>query len=269
MLKDLMIEKVAEEFHGSILSTPKRQRRLRSSTFWNKFGFERRTKERIESVKNVLREKSIILNEDFEFGAERKNDWIVLTYVEADYLPTIENNEPSDSKITFPNDAWFDLMNNRSFKSEREVEYFFIIPLLEKLGYEESDFAIGCLLQRSKGSIRNKIEPDVVLYNGKEHIKENTLLLIEAKKFGKVLTKDDIGQAEDYANVLYPSYYVLTNGNEIIIYARRPKMSDFLRLKLLREDLKDKWVEFYKILNKKAVVEQKERLKTVLASNGF
>ncbi len=72
MLNDSIVEKIVVELYDSLLISPKRQRRLKSSTFWNKFGFERRTKERVELVKDSLREKSIILNEEFELGSERK-----------------------------------------------------------------------------------------------------------------------------------------------------------------------------------------------------
>ena len=52
-----------------------RQRRLRSKTLWGKFGFERRTKERIEKVKEVLQQRSLVWNvNDAEFGTEAKDE---------------------------------------------------------------------------------------------------------------------------------------------------------------------------------------------------
>ena len=270
MLKDLMIEKVVEEFHGSILAAPKRQRRLRSSTFWNKFGFERRTKERIESVKNVLREKSIILNENNDFGSERKNDWIVLTYVEADYLPVIEKVKMIVSEIFTPTNEWFGLMKNRRFKSEREVEYYFILPLLEQLGYQENDFAIGHPVSIYIGSKRINTEADIVVFDGVNHSQKTSLLVVEAKKSGKILTKDHIGQVDSYATELSTPYYILTNGDEVRVYLSLAKIQPAVELLNFKQDnLKENWSELYKTLSKKAITKQKEKLKKLLELNGF
>jgi hypothetical protein len=64
-----------EEIYQSILATPTRQRRLRSKTLWGKFGFERRTKERIEKVQEVLQQRSLVWNvNDAEFGTEAKDE---------------------------------------------------------------------------------------------------------------------------------------------------------------------------------------------------
>lgn len=270
MLKDLIVEKVTEEVHHSILNSPKRQRRFKSSTFWNKFGFERRTKERVETVKNSLREKSIILNEDVDFGAERKNDWIVLTYVEADYLPVIEKVKAKFGEIVTPTNDWFDLMKNRRFKSEREVEYFFILPLLEKLGYQENDFAIGHPVSMSIGSKRINTEADVVVFDGANHSQQTSLLVVEAKKSGKTLTKDNIGQVDSYATELSAPYYILTNGDELHVFLSKAKIRPAVELlNFKQENLNENWLEFYTTLSKKAVTKQKEKLKKLLEFNGF
>ena len=44
-------------------------------------------------------------------------------------------------------------MKTLVFESEREVEYNFIMPLLEKLGYEEADVVIGCPVIMYEGGI--------------------------------------------------------------------------------------------------------------------
>src|SRR5919112_130132 len=72
--RKLSFADVVEEIFESILATPKRQRRLLSKTFWGKFGFERRTKERVEEVQEALRQRNLFLSlSDEEFGTESKN----------------------------------------------------------------------------------------------------------------------------------------------------------------------------------------------------
>lgn len=83
MAKRPPVTDVVEEIFQSILATPKRQRRLRSATFWDKFGFERRTKERVEQVREALRRRNLILSlEDANFGVEDKDEWVILSYIE-------------------------------------------------------------------------------------------------------------------------------------------------------------------------------------------
>lgn len=128
----MSVTDVAEDIFQSILATPKRQRRLRSSTFWNKFGFERRTKERVEQVKEALRRRSVIMNlDEGAFGTEDKDEWLILSYIEPELPSSSVQSESVAIDVPMPPDSWFDLMAGRSFESEREVEYYFIVPLLD------------------------------------------------------------------------------------------------------------------------------------------
>lgn len=102
MVKVLSVSEVADEILQSILATSKKQRRIRSGTFWRKFGFERRTKERIESVKAAFKERRIVFNlEDSHFGSERRSELIVLNYVEAKLLQNTAQAKPK-AKVAPP-----------------------------------------------------------------------------------------------------------------------------------------------------------------------
>src|SRR5205814_993754 len=120
--------------------------------------------------------------------------------------------------IPMPPASWFDLMARRAFESEREVEYYFIVPLLEHLGYEEDDFAIGYPVQMYEGVKKVNKEADFVLFNGLSRAKDDALLIVEAKKTEKILTEDAVGQARAYAMWLSTPYYIVTNGDEIRVY---------------------------------------------------
>lgn len=79
MPKSITILQVVDELFASIFATSKKQRKIRSGTFWNKFGFERRTKERVEAVKRALANREIDVNlEDSYFGTEKRGELIVL-----------------------------------------------------------------------------------------------------------------------------------------------------------------------------------------------
>jgi hypothetical protein len=269
MAKPPSIPDVVEEILQSILATPKRQRRLRSSTFWDKFGFERRRKDRVEQVKEALRQRSIILNlGDTEFGTESKDEWIVLSYVEPELPPSAIQNELPTTVIPIPADEWFDLMENREFESEREVEYYFIVPLLEKLEYVEDDFAIGYPVQMYEGVKKVNKEADFVLFNGKSRKKDDALLIVEAKRSEKILTEDATGQARAYALWLSTPYYIVTNGDDVRVYLFRGAVQpDIMLMSFKRIDMRQQWGNLYQTLNKNAVIEFKEKLSKMLTPN--
>lgn len=75
---------VVEEMYAAVLATPKRQRRLRSKTFWDRFGFERRTQERVARVWAALRDRGLVLNfDEASFGSEGRDEWIILSFVDS------------------------------------------------------------------------------------------------------------------------------------------------------------------------------------------
>lgn len=263
MAKTPAVADTVEEIYQSILASPKRQRRLLSKTFWGKFGFARRTKERVEEVKEALRQRDVILNlDDAAFGAEAKDEWIVLSYVE----PSVIQGEDPPTDIPTPPSSWFEMLEERVFESEREVEYYFIVPLLEQLGYEEDDFAIGYPVQMYEGVKKVNKEADFVLFNGTSRSREEALLIVEAKKTGKALTEDAVGQARAYAMWLITPYYLVTNADEIRVYLFRGAMQPDVRLmSVSRSSLRENWATLYESINKAAMIEYKQKLRKVLA----
>jgi hypothetical protein len=260
---------IIEEMYQSILATPKRQRRLRSATFWDKFGFKVRTKERVEQVKAILRRRSLVVNlDDATFGTEAKDDWIILSFVEPELPPQLI---PTATSITVPtpSDAWFTLIEQRVFESEREVEYYFVVPILEQLGYTEDDLAIGFPVQMYEGVKKVNKEADFVLFNGPSRAKEDALLIIEAKKSDKLLSEDAAGQARAYAIWLITPYYLVTNGDDIRIYLFRGAVQpDVMLMALKRSELRQQWPALYQIINRSAVIEYKQRLNQPMPTAG-
>ncbi len=271
MAKNPPVADVVEEILQSILATPKRQRRLKSSTFWDMFGFERRTKERVEQVREALQKCAVIMNiDDSNFGTEAKDEWVVLSYVEPELPQVATQAEQITEGVPMPPDSWFATLEKRTFESEREVEYYFIAPLLEQLGYVEDDFAVGYPVQMYEGVKKVNKEADFVLFAGASRAKEDALLIVEAKKAERVLTEDAVGQARAYAMWLTTPYYIVTNGNDIRVYLFRGAVQpDVLLMNFKREELRQHWGALYKNLNKSAAIGYKERLSKILAAGGM
>lgn len=255
---------VVEEIYQSVLATPKMKRQLRSSTFWHQFRIKKKTEKCVGEVKEALRQRDLLISIDgSEFGKEKKDDWIKIVVVK----PPIDviHPDPTGDPVPTPPDTWFTLMEQRVFESEKEVEFYFIMPLLEKLGYVEEDFAIGYPVEMYEGVKRSTKEADIVVFDGVNHSKENTLLVIEAKKFNNIMTNDAVGQARAYSMWLSPPYFMAANGDEIRVYMFQGAVrSDVLLLNLKRSDLQNNWKKLYQTLNKAAVIERKSKLGEIL-----
>ncbi len=260
------VDEVVEEIYQSVLATPKRQRRMLSKTFWDMFGFKVRSRQRIEQVRNALSLRQLLTNVPPELlGTEARDNWLIITYDEAP-----DTSPASDSDITqqqVPSDAWFELIENRCFESEREVEYYFIQPIVEQLGYGEDDCSIGYSLSVYQGVKKTNTEADFVLFEGSNRSRDNALVVIEAKRPGKRLTDDDVGQVRSYAFALSVPYYLLTNGDEIRLYQFRAGMQqDVLLSTFHRRELRGRWLELYQRLHRSAIVDLKRNFARVLAS---
>lgn len=264
-------DEVADELLESIRATPKQQRRLLSKTFWARFGFKMRTKERVEQVQRALARRHIhITLSDGDLGTEEKDDWITLSYIDPDPLPPSRDNHTEGDVpvggVPIPDPEWFDQMAGRLFETEREVEYYFVMPLLERLGFGEPDFAIGYAVEMYEGVHKSKKHADLVIFDGEE--RDDALLVVEAKRMDRPLTDDVTGQAKAYAFWLRTPYYLLTNGVDIRLYHfRGPWQSDVLLMAFLRSELQDHWIPLYERLNRATVVEFKRRLKEQIAAS--
>jgi Type I restriction enzyme R protein N terminus (HSDR_N) len=267
MAHTMSVGDVVDRMFQSQLATPKRQRRLRSKTFWSEFGFKMRTKERVEQVKQALKERGLLVNLDDEaFGGEDRDEWIILTYVEPPRPAVVLQEDLNLIDIPTPPDEWFTLIEQSVFESECEVEYYFVMPLIEHLGYEEDDTAIGFPVQMYEGVKKVNKEADCVLFNGLSRDKADALLVIEAKKIERILTEDAVGQARAYALWLTTPYYLVTTGEDMRVYLFRGAIQpDVVLMSFNRRQMGENWSALYRTLHKDSVIEYKARWQQVLA----
>lgn len=264
MKNSLTVAESTEEILQSILATPKKQRRIKSSTFWKKFGIERRSKEKIETVKKALVENNIFFESTEEIGIEPMHKMVKLSYFEPKLAKVFQK---TTEEVSNQDDAWFETLEKRVFASEREVEQYFIAPILSRLTYTDEDCAIGFRLNIYSGVKKERKEVDFAVFEDSSREKEKALLVVEAKSSEKKLTDDAIGQARSYASELSTPYYVVTNGNQIIVFLFRGGLvKDNQVMNFSRQELREKWQEFYGILSKKSVIETKRKIKEIMNS---
>lgn len=255
---------VVEEMLQSVKASPQRQRRLRSKTFWANFGFAVRTKERVATVRSTLAEKGLLVNLE-NLGEEDKDEWIVLSYVEPPkpeaLTSAIQGTMPDVSHIPFPPDEWFDRIQAQEFESEREVEIWFVLPLLLQLGYQEPDLAVGFPVTMFEGVKKVQKEADCIVFNGRGREKEDALLVVECKRSSRIILDDAVGQARAYAMWLSTPYYLVTNGDQVKLFLFRGAIqTDVQLLHCDRNTLKDHWPVLYQHVARDSVVDYKRKL---------
>jgi Type I restriction enzyme R protein N terminus (HSDR_N) len=262
MRQPATVASVADEILNAILAAPKKQRRLLSKTFWEKFDFKVRSKDRIEVVRVALVERHIrvIEPQPDQFGTEGRDSWVVLAYYpEADWGEPVGAAEAPEMPAR-PDNSWFNVIERRIFENEREVEHYFALPLLEALGYVEQDIYVGAPVEPHEGISRRSTHVDVAVYDGDRHDKGNALLVVEAKSTGRKVDDDAVAQARSYALWLLVPYFLITNGNELRVYAFRGGLQDLKVLTVRRSQLRARWGEVASLLHRGAVVARKARL---------
>jgi hypothetical protein len=250
---------VVLEMYQSVLQSKVNQKRLKSSTFWKLFKIKSRKKPSVEMIAHLVKEQglNIKVKSGTKFGAEDKDDWLILT----PQTLIAKTSKPStkSSPINYPENSWFETIINRIFETEREVETYFIAPLLDKLGYGYDDICIGYTLEMFRGVKKIKAEADVVMFDGKSREKIDVLFVVEAKSSNKGINIDHIGQARSYAQELLPSNYMISNGEQIIVYQFNGSLiPDEKLMEFERIELQEKWSVFYSYVNKEATKQRKK-----------
>lgn len=243
---------IADRLAEAVRVAPRRQRRLLSKTFWAQFGMKSRTADRVTIVGDLLHARGLHVSAAGTFGSEPRDTWITLSLLEPEL--------PAPSPPPPPDDAWFATIQARSFESEREVEYYFVVPLLTALGYAEDDICIGTPVQMYEGVRRVVKEADCVVFDGTGRGRDDAVLVVEAKRPGRRLNEDAIGQARAYAIWLATPFYLVTNGDELRIYLfRGATRSDVLLVTTSRGRLREDWTEIWKSLGRTNAVGYKHR----------
>lgn len=250
---------VALEIYESVAKIPDKQKRLRSSTFWRLFDVKKRKGTVVQRISTLLDEQGlrIAVKSGATLGEEDEDDWIMLALK----LPIGEvAKEVPKILVKFPPPQWFEVMQTREFESEREVEAYFIAPLLEGLGYNYEDIAMGYPVTMFKGVQKTKTEADFVVFSGATRDKEDALLVIEAKKTIKGISVDDIGQARSYARELMPPCYIVSNSQGIRVFLFNGAMGgvDQAVMQIERSGLRANWEQLYLHVSKEATMKRRK-----------
>ena len=238
----------------SIETSPRKSRKVRFHNLRSKFGWQAWTAGRRETVARLLEEQGILAQPSV--ADARLDDWIMLS------MPILTDpgtKEPASR----PDDDFFHRMMSVSLGPEREVELKYVTRLFHALDYDDIHESPGFGFILHEGVSRKRVEADFVYFADDNHSLQGApLILVEAKSAGHKLDAAT-EQARSYANVLKPMYYVVTNGDALMVWNYQGAIPDIMVLEFKREELKDRFDEIYRLLNcetvTKARIEKFER----------
>ncbi len=248
---------VVVNIRDSIEVSPRKSRRVRCHTLRDLFGWQAWTGQRKKLVTKLLDEQGILPQPPLADAG--LDDWIMLS------MPVIADTAPKDPDPR-PTDKWFHHLMSVDLGSEREVELHYVSPLFHQLDYEDIHEAAGFGFVLYEGVSHKRVEADFVYFADADHSMEGTpLVLVEAKSAGHKLDSA-IEQARSYANWLRPAYYVVTNGDLLAVWDYQGAVPDVRMMELRREDLRERFDELYRLLNRETVVEARQDTLAKLAA---
>lgn len=242
----------AEKLLQILLDDNDHRSKMHSKTFWGMFGFNNRTLKRVELVKSVLKRCGISaeVSSNKELGREEPQDWITISYPMVGPIP-----ETASTAIQINSDLLKKIIEVE-YESEQEVLSFFVVPLLEQLGYEMDDIYMQYPVSMAKGSTQSTYYCDCALFDGKDHTKDNLLLIVECKRPGakpEEIQPKAMDQARSYCDVLKGPGYMVTNGDRIQVFYRSGVSPDEIRLDIYRKNLITDWANLFNTASKRAM----------------
>lgn len=243
---------VAAGIRRSIEVSQKGARRVRLHTLRDLFGFQAWSPQRKETISHVLSEQGIVMQPGLlEAGA---NDWLILSLPD---LPQPRDDQPDPG----PSAEWFDHLTTVQLRSEREVEMHFASPLFHGLGYTDEQEAAGFRFDTYAGVQFRVAEADLLYFaDERQSVTDGIpLILVEVKDTGQP-PDAGTGQAKSYAFWVKPAYYVITNGDSVVVYNYQGgAVPDVKVLEFRRQDLRERFDDLYRHLNPQAALEARKQ----------
>ncbi len=265
------MEKIAKKIATDIGGRDK-PKRIKVRTLMKTFGFQKRTEESSRRITQLLADNGIYLNPSImkigEIWKLKIDDWVTLSNIK-------QVGSGGDKKFLAPADfnenKWFTNLKDRVFRTEKEVETKFIIPLLYKLGYTEDDRYDGMTFLALHGTKKTNLETDFALFDAENEVLDNqVLLVVEAKKEERLVKEVELEKAQkqtkSYAIWLSCHYGLVTDSNKIQVLdlyppTLQPTLSQVdVKFECAKDDLKERFGELYSLIGKPALVKYYENL---------
>ncbi|MEO8231478.1 MAG: restriction endonuclease subunit R [Ignavibacteriota bacterium] len=256
---------IAKEIASEIIESDK-PKKIKVRGLIKKFGFLHRSEESSRKITQLLAEFKIYLNPSIMKIEENwklsLDDKVTLSH-EINKDKTILNVKVNSK---FNDDKWFDQLENKFFRTEREVETKFIIPLLYKLDYSENDRFDGMTFKAYSGSRPTILETDSALFDsGNELLANQVLLVVEAKREDRLTKEVELEKAQkqtkSYAIWLSCHFGLVTDGRKIQVLDLFPNIGGInVLFDCQIKELKERFIELYNLIGKNILVKYYENI---------
>ncbi|MBM3435653.1 MAG: type I restriction enzyme HsdR N-terminal domain-containing protein [Bacteroidetes bacterium] len=267
MSKNDLLE-IVKKLSDEIFKTGK-PKRFKVRTLLKYFSFEKRTEENSFRITELFSDFNILLNPSImKIGDTWKLKLDDRVYLTPRVETAREEYEPKNNSEIYDwkSDKWFDEILTKEFRTEKEVENKFIIPLLNRLNYTENDRYDGMLLSAAHGSKQTVLQVDFALFNKEnEFLGNQPLLIAEAKKEDRLYKQVELDKAQkqvkSYAVWLSCHFGLVTDSKTIQIIDLFPSINGMkVIFECKREDLKEKFGEIYDLISKENLTEYYQNL---------
>lgn len=259
---------IADKLASEILASDK-TKRIKLRTLLGHFNYEKRTEDNSTRITQLLADRNILLNPSIMKLGET---W-QLKLDDRVYLSLKQNKENIHESIPtsidiydYRADSWFDEVLNKHFRTEKEVENKFILPLLKRLDYNNEDRFDGMRINVANGSRSTVLEVDFALSNAEnENLEGQILLVVEAKQEDRLYKQVELDKAQkqvkSYAIWLSCRFGLVTDSKTLQVIDLFPRINEMkVIFECKREDLKENFEEIYKLISKKSLTEYYQRL---------
>jgi len=259
----MSFEKTADKLASEIFEKNK-AKHMKVRTLLGYFGYEKRTEDNSTLITELLENRNILLNPSImKFG----DTWNLKLDDRVYLLPRMQKAREEidhNSKLSiydWKKDSWFEDVTEKNFRTEKEVENKFILPLLTRLGYTEDDRYDGMLVSAAHGSKQTTLEVDFALFNSEnESLEGQTLLVAEAKREARLYKQVELEKAQrqvkSYAVWLSCHFGLVTDSKIVQIIDLFPKINGMnVIFECKREELKIRFNEIYMLISKERLTD--------------
>jgi hypothetical protein len=259
---------IADRLANEVLTNGK-PKRIKVRTLLGHFNYEKRTEDNSTKITGLLAERNILLNPSImKFGEtwQLKLDDRVYLLERKEEVRKEEVQTKATEIYDYKSDKWFDEVLTKQFRTEKEVENKFIIPLLKRLGFTDDDRYDGMIVNAAHGSKQTILEVDFALFNSdNENLDGQPLLVAEAKKEDRLYKQVELDKAQkqvkSYAVWLSCHFGLVTDSKSIQVIDLFPSIKGMkVIFDCKRDELKDRFSELYKLISKDSLTYYYEQL---------